>query len=61
VSAATGLKRLGLAVAAVFAGGFGLLLALSLLISADTVRDRVKEQIREVTGLDPVLSGDGKS
>jgi AsmA protein len=58
VSAATGLKRLGLAVAAVFAGGFGLLFALSLLISADTVRDRVKEQIREVTGLDPVLSGD---
>jgi AsmA protein len=58
VSAATGLKRLGFAVAAVFAGGFGALLILSLLISADTVRDRVKEQIHAVTGLDPVLSGD---
>jgi AsmA protein len=58
VSAATGLKRLGLAVATVFAGGFGALLIVSLLIPADTVRDRVKEQIRAVTGLDPVLSGE---
>ena len=53
-----GLKRLGLAVAAVFAMGFGTLLALSYLIPADTVRERVKAQIQAVTGLDPVLSGD---
>jgi AsmA protein len=53
-----GLKRLGLAVAAVFAMGFGTLLALSYLIPAETVRERVKAQIQAVTGLDPVLSGD---
>ena len=35
-----------------------LLLALSLLISADTVRETVKTEIRTVMGLDPVLSGD---
>jgi len=53
-----GIKRLGLAVAAVFAMGFGTLLVLSYLIPADTVRERVKAQIQAVTGLDPVLSGD---
>jgi AsmA protein len=58
VSAATGIKRLGFAVAAVLAVGFGALLTVSLLISADTVRERVKAQIRAVTGLDPVLSGE---
>jgi AsmA protein len=52
-----GIKRLGLAVAAVFAMGFGVLFALSLAIPADTVRERVKAQIEAVTGLDPVLSG----
>ena len=58
MSAATGIKRLGIAVAAVIAGGFVVLLAYSLLISADTVREAVKTQIRTVTGLDPVLRGD---
>ena len=58
MSAATGIKRLGLAAAAVLAVGFGALLTVSLLISADTVRERVKAQIRAVTGLDPVLSGE---
>src|SRR5439155_24180517 len=58
VSAATGIKRLGLAVAAVFAVGLGVLLTLPFLVSPDTVRDHVKAQIRAVTGLDPVLSGD---
>ena len=52
-----GIKRLGLAVAAVFAMGFSALLAVSLAIPADTVRERVKAQIEAVTGLDPVLSG----
>jgi len=58
VSAATGFKRLGLAIAALVAAGFCALVALSLLIPADTVREQVKAQIRAVTGLDPVLSGD---
>jgi AsmA protein len=58
VSAATGIRRLGIAVAAVVAAGFCALLALSWLIPADSVRDQVKAQIRAVTGLDPVLSGD---
>ncbi len=58
MSAATGIKRLGLAVAAVIAVGFGALLVASQLISADSVRETVKAQIRAVTGLDPVLSGD---
>jgi AsmA protein len=58
VSAATGIKRLGLAVAAVFAVGLGVLLTLPFLVSPDIVRDHVKAQIRAVTGLDPVLSGD---
>jgi len=53
-----GIKRLGLAFAAVFAVGLSALLTLSLLIPADAVHERVKEQIRAVTGLDPVLSGD---
>jgi len=52
-----GIKRLGLAIAAVFAMGFSILFALSLAIPADTVRERVKAQIEAVTGLDPVLSG----
>ena len=58
MSAATGFKRLGLAIAALVAAGFCALVALSLLIPADTVREQVKAQIRAVTGLDPVLSGD---
>jgi AsmA protein len=58
VSAATGIKRLGFAVIAVVAVGFAFLLALSFLISADTVRESVKSQIRAVTGLDPLLRGD---
>jgi len=53
-----GIKRLGLAVVAVFAIGFCALLTFSLLIPADSVRERVKAQIRAVTGLDPVLSGE---
>jgi AsmA protein len=58
VSAATGIKRLGFAVAGVFAAGFAALLLLSVLISADTVRESVKSQIRAVTGFDPELRGD---
>jgi AsmA protein len=56
--AAIGIKRLALGVAALAAAAFAALVALSLLIPADTVRDSIKAEIRAVTGLDPVLGGD---
>jgi AsmA protein len=58
VSAATGIKRFGLAVIALVVAGFGALLVLSLVIPAATVREAVKAQILAVTGLDPVLRGE---
>jgi AsmA protein len=58
VPALTGIKRVGVAVASLLAAGLALLLILSVVIPADTVRDAVKAQIHEVTGLDPVLRGD---
>ena len=58
VTAAIGIKRLGLAVAALAAAGFGALAILSFLMPAETVRDAVKAEIRAVTGLEPVLRGD---
>ena len=56
--AATGIKRVGLAVAGLLGACLAVLLILSVVIPADTVRDAVKAQIRDVTGLDPVLRGD---
>ena len=58
MSAATGIKRFGLAVVALLAAGFCTLAVLSFVISAETVREDVKAQIRAVTGLEPVLNGD---
>jgi predicted cobalt transporter CbtA len=58
VPAAKGLKRAGMAVASLLVAALAVLLILSLVIPADTVRDAVKAQIRAVTGLDPVLRGD---
>ena len=55
MTAATGLKRLAIAVAAVIAAAFVTLVALSFLIPAAAVRDAVKSEIRAVTGLDPIL------
>jgi AsmA protein len=57
VLSATAIKRLALAVAAVLAAGFLARAGLSLLISADSIKDAVKAQIRATIGLDPVLSG----
>jgi AsmA protein len=58
VPAATSIKRVGIAVAGVLAAGISLLLLLlSLVIPADSVRDAVKSEIRTVTGLEPVLRG----
>jgi AsmA protein len=58
VTAATGFKRLGIAIAAVVLASFAALGAMALLIPVDTVRDATKAEIRNVTGLDLVLRGD---
>ncbi|MGB7034151.1 MAG: AsmA family protein, partial [Xanthobacteraceae bacterium] len=58
MTAAIGLKRLVIAVAALFAAGFGTLIALSFLIPAASVRNAVKAEIHAVTGLDPLLGDD---
>jgi AsmA protein len=57
VTAATGLKRLAIAVAALVAALFVALVGLSFLIPAAAVRDAVKKEIHAVTGLDPMLRG----
>ena len=58
VTAATGFKRLGIAIAAVVLAVIAALGALALLIPADSVREAVKAEIRTVTGLDLSLRGD---
>jgi AsmA protein len=57
VTAAVGIKRLGLAVVALAVAGIGTLVILPFLMPADAVREAVKAEIRAVTGLDPVLRG----
>ncbi|HML08607.1 MAG TPA: AsmA family protein [Xanthobacteraceae bacterium] len=57
MTAATGLRRLVIAVAAVAAAAFATLVALSFLIPTGSVRDAVDREIHAVTGLDPVLRG----
>jgi AsmA protein len=58
LTAAIGLKRLAIAVAAVLAAAFVTLVSLSILIPASSVRDAVQSEIRAVTGLDPRLGDD---
>jgi len=58
VTAATGFKRLGIAIAAVMVASFAALGAMALLIPTDTVREATKAEIRNVTGLSLVLRGD---
>ena len=58
MTAATGFKRLGIAIAAIVLASFAALGAMALLIPVDTVRDATKAEIRNVTGLDLVLRGD---
>jgi AsmA protein len=58
VTAATGLKRLAITIAAVVAGAVVTLVALSFLIPAASVRDAVAEEIHAVTGLVPMMRGD---
>jgi AsmA protein len=57
LSAVTGFKRLGLAVCVLILGVFGALAVVSFLIPKDQVREAVKSEIRNVTGLDPDLRG----
>ena len=57
MTAAKGLKRLAIAVAGMAAAGFVMLIGLSFLIPTATVRDAVKTEIHDVTGLDPILRG----
>lgn len=58
MTAATGFKRLGYAIAAVGLAGVAALVTISFLIPADKVRAAVTAEIRAVTGLDPVLLGE---
>jgi AsmA protein len=58
VSAATSLKRVAIAVAAVVAATAVAVVAFSLFIPAAAVRDAVAREIHAVTGLDPVLRGE---
>jgi AsmA protein len=58
VTAAIGLKRLAIAVAAVLAAAFVKLVALSFFMPAAAVRNAVKSEIHAVTGLDPMLGDD---
>jgi AsmA protein len=58
VIAAGGFKRLGILVAVLVAAGVAALMAISLLIPAETVRDAIKAEIRGVTGFEPTIRGD---
>ena len=58
MTAATGFKRLGIAITAVVLTVIAALGTLALLIPADSVREAVKAEIRTVTGLDVSLRGD---
>jgi AsmA protein len=57
LTAATGLKRLGIALLAVVAVGAGVLTAAGYLISPESVRQQVLGEVRAVTGLNPTLGG----
>ena len=58
MTAAAGFKRLGIAIACLVLAGFAVLGTMSVLISADSVREATKAEIRNVTGLDLLLGGD---
>ncbi len=58
MTAATGFRRLGLALLAVIAAGAGVLVGASYLISPEAVRAQVLNELRAVTGLNPTLRGD---
>jgi AsmA protein len=55
---AGGFKRLGILIAALVAAGVAALVAISLLIPAENVRNAIKAEIRAVTGFEPMIRGD---
>jgi AsmA protein len=57
LTAATGFRRLGLALLAVIAVGAGALVMANYLISPNAVRAQALSEIRAVTGLNPILRG----
>ena len=57
MSAVAVFKRLGIALAALLVLALVAIWALSFLISADSVREQAKAEIRSVTGLEPVFRG----
>lgn len=58
--AISGLKRLGIAIAAVVAIGIALAVA-PWFIPADSVRQAIRAEIKAMTGLEPVLRGDASA
>ena len=58
MTAATGFKRLAIAIAAVVVACFATMGAISLLMPRDSVRDAAVSEIRNATGLDLTLRGD---
>jgi AsmA protein len=60
VTAATGFKRLGIATVAVVLAVIAAMAALALMTPADKVREAVKAEIRNVTGLDVSLRGEAE-
>jgi AsmA protein len=58
VIALGGFKRVGILLAALVAAGIGALVAISLLIPAETVRNAIKAEIRAVTGFKPTIRGE---
>ena len=57
MTAATALKRLGIAIVAACAVGAAALGVVSFIITPDSARDAVKAEIRDVMGFEPVLRG----
>jgi len=55
LTAASGLKRLAIAVAGLVAAAFVVLIALSFLVQAASVRESVRAEIKAVSGLEPML------
>lgn len=58
MTAATGLRRLGIALLAVIAVGAAVLTTAGYLISPEAVRSQVLREVRAVTGLNPILRGE---
>ena len=58
MTATAGFKRLGFVLLAALAAAAGIFMTAAYLLSADTVRQQALNEIRTVTGLDPILRGE---